>query len=171
MQISETTDRLTIRDVPRGTWAFGLVFVASGLFVLIGVPGSADWGHLVAWERLAVLAIGVGHLAGGLHVTTSASATETELDRGRSSGTQDIRPFWPTMRREHTTFALSDAQDVEIVRGSDNDGDPTFRLRLWLRDSRKLWLQAQPTRGEGLVLEAAVRVRRFLGLAAATPNL
>src|SRR5689334_2098770 len=166
MHISETTDRLTIRDIPRGTWAFGLLFVVSGVFVLVGVPASADWKHLVAWERLAVLAIGVGHLAGGFHVTASVSATEIELDRNRRTGTQDVRPFWPTMHGERTTFALEDARDVEIVRDSDNDGDPTYRLRLWLRDSRKLWLQAQPTRGEGLVLEAAVRVRRFLGLAA-----
>jgi hypothetical protein len=39
-----------------------------------------------------------------------------------------------------------------------------FQLRLWLAESRALWLQAQPVYGELRVRDEAARLRRFLGL-------
>lgn len=164
MHVSETTDRLTITDVPRGVWGLGLLFVASGTLVLCFAPTAPEWKAFVLWERLAVVVIGLSHFAGGLYQTVRATATRTVLDRASRTGVQELRPFWPVLRTATPTFSLADAKDIEIVRDRDHDGDPTYQLRLWLRDSRKLWLQAQPTNGEGRVLDAAVRVRRFLGL-------
>jgi hypothetical protein len=63
-------------------------------------------------------------------------------------------------------FSLGDARAVEIVRSADSDGDPMFQLRLWLVESRALWLQAQPTHGEERARENAAQLRRFLGLRA-----
>ena len=164
MRIVETPSRLTISDVPLGMWSLGLAFVTSGAFVLsipLWAPEWRGWGFL---ERAAVLAIGLGHLGGGLYSTLGPKATRTELDRASRTGWQRIRRLWATVgATEH--FQLAEARQVEVVRSTDNDGDSQFQLRLWLAGSRAVWLQAQPTRGNDT--EAQIRaqmVRKFLGL-------
>lgn len=162
MRISETTDCLTLRDVPMAVWLLGLTFVASGSFVLSIPFWSQDWLGFSFWERAAVIVIGAGHLAGGSYTVLRTAATRTELDRGRGIGRQIVRRLWLNVGR--VQFALADARRLEIVRSTDNDGDPMFQLRLWLAESRSLWLMAQPVHGEHRVLEKAERIRRFLDL-------
>ena len=164
MRISETADCLTLRDVPMGIWSLGMAFVASGAFLLTIPFWSRDWLQFSAWERAAVIVIGAGHLAGGAYTMLKAAATRTEFHRGRGIGRHTVRLAW-WLRTRQAQFSLADARAVEIVRTSDNDGDPIFQLRLWLAGSRHVWLVAQPVRGEGRVREHAERIRRFLGLA------
>lgn len=170
MRIIETDSRLVIRDIPVVLWLFGLVFVASGSFVLTVPFIAPEWSGFVLWQRLAVLAIGASHLAGGLFMTGRARATITELDRIANRGTYRVRRLWSRWEgvrgSEPTEFALDDAHAVEIVRSKDSDGDPMYRLRLWLADSEYLWLQAQAVHGEARARDKAERVRRFLGLEA-----
>jgi hypothetical protein len=165
MRISETPDRLTVRDTPGALWLLGLAFVASGSFVLSIPFWSPEWRAFVLWERLAVLAIGAAHLAGGAYSAWRPASTRTDFDWTTSVGVQRVRRIWPFARSVTERFVLADVRAIEIVRSSDNDGDPMFQLRLWLAGSRALWLQAQPVHGEGGALEHASRVRRFLGLA------
>jgi hypothetical protein len=168
MRIIETGSRLELRDVPRGQWIFGLVFVASGSFVLTVPFIAREWRGFELWQRLAVVAIGVAHLAGGLMFVARARATVTELDRATNLGAQRVRRLWTSWRgadgSERTEFALDRARAVEIVGSKDSDGDPMYRVRLWLRGSESLWLQGQAVHGEKRVREQAERVRRFLGL-------
>jgi len=161
MRIVETSDRLTVSDVPGGMWALGLLFVLSGSFVLSIPLWALEWRTWSLWERAAVLAIGLGHFAGGLYSTVGPKATRTELDRASGTGWQQVRRLWASVAATEQ-FELADARDVEIVRSTDNDGDPVFRLRLWLAGSRAVWLQAQTSRGEAQVREAAEAIRRFL---------
>lgn len=163
MRISERADCLTLRDVPIGVWLLGMVFVASGAFVLNVPFWSRDWQGFSGWERVAVILIGASHLAGGSYTVLRSAATHTELDRGRGVGHQIVRRLWrPGATRAQ--FALADARALEIVRSSDSEGDPIFRLRLWLAGSRQLWLAAQPVHGEERLRQQAERVRRFLDL-------
>lgn len=162
MRISETRDRLTLRDTPAALWLLGLAFVASGLFVLSIPFWSPEWRGFVLWERAAVLTIGLGHLLGGAYSLLLPAATHTDFDRAGGVGIQRVRRIWPPVAIEQ--FRVGDARAVEIVRSTDNDGDPTFRLRLWLAGSRSIWLQAQAVHGEARALEQAAMVRRFLGL-------
>ena len=174
MRIIETGSRLVLRDVPIGLWVFGLVFVASGSFVLASPLWAAEWGDFKLWIQLAILAIGAAHVAGGLHVAGRARATVTELDRAANRGTQRVRRLWSRWRGAHgaerTEFALGDARAVEIVQSKDGDGDPMYQLRLWLAESESLWLQAQAVHGEARVREQAERVRHFLQLDGAAPR-
>ena len=163
MRISETTDSLVLDDVPLPVWLLGLTFVASGAFVLSIPFWSPDWARFGFWERAAVLAIGASHLAGGSYTMVRAAATRTELDRSRGIGRHIVRRPW-LLNVERAQFPLADARALEIVRSTDNDGDPTFQLRLWLAESRQLWLMALPVHGEQRVLAQAERIRRFLGL-------
>lgn len=163
MRIVETPSRLVVRDTPHAMWVLGVVFVATGSFVLSIPFWSADWLAFGPWQRLAVIAIGLGHLAGGVLSTMQLAATQTELDRATGRGTQRVRRLW---RRAAQTvqFLLGEARGVEVVRLKDNDDDPMFQLRLWLAESRWVWLQAQPVYGETQALQEAARLRRFLGL-------
>jgi len=129
---------------------------------------SGDWRAFGAWDRVVLIAIGLGHLAGGLVSTLRPRATETELDQRTGTVVQRVRRFWP-LTGDTTRFPLGDARAVEIVRSSDSDNDPMFQLRLWLAESRAVWLQAQPVYGEPRVQDEARRLRRFLGLSPSTP--
>ena len=169
MRIIETDSRLVLRDVPTVFWLFGLVFVASGSFVLASPLWASEWRDFRLWVRLAILTIGVAHLAGGLYVAGQMRATVTELDRATSRGSQRVRRLWSRWRgafgAERTEFTLGDARAVEIVQSKDSDGDPMYQLRLWLAGSESLWLHAQAVHGgEARVREQAERVRHFLGL-------
>src|SRR5215204_1470374 len=128
MRIIETGSRLVLRDVPIGLWLFGLMFVSSGSFVLTAPLWAKEWGGFRFWERLAVIAIGVAHLAGGLFTAGQARATVTELDRATNRGSQRVRRLWSRWQgafgTERTEFALGDARAVEIVHSKDGDGDP-----------------------------------------------
>lgn len=174
MKITETATRLVLRDVPRGLWIFGLVFVASGSFVLTVPFIAPEWRTFELWERFAVVAIGVSHLAGGLFLAGRARATITELDRATNLGAQRIRKLWTRWHGAHgaerTEFALDRARAVEIVHSKDSDGDPMYQLRLWLQGSESLWLHAQAVHGETRVRDGAERVRRFLGLDVTAPD-
>ena len=145
-------------------WSLGLMFVTTGAFVLSAPFWSGDWRAFGPWERLALVAIGAAHLAAGLVSTLRPRATETELDQTTGTVIQKVRRFWP-LTQDTARFPL-DARAVEIVRSSDSDNDPMFQLRLWLAESRALWLQAQPVYGEARARHEATRLRRFLGLAA-----
>lgn len=164
MRISETPTRMILSDLPGGMWLLGSCFVASGAFVLTVPFWAPEWRDFGFWERAAVLAIGAGHLAGGLYSALKPAATRTILDRAKASGVLEVRRLWGRSRLE-AQFALADARDVEIVRSRDSDGDPIFRLRLWLSGSRVVWLQAQAVHGEARTREIAGRIRRFLGIA------
>ena len=163
MRISESKHRLTVRDTPGALWLLGIGFVASGTLVLSIPFFSTEWRHFVVWERAAVLGIGLGHLCGGLYSALRPASTRTDFDHTTDTGVQRIRRLWPS-RPIIARFSLRDARALEIVRSTDSDGDPMFRLRLWLVESRALWLQAQPTHGEEQARESATRVRRFLEL-------
>ena len=145
-------------------WCLGVLFMTTGLFVLSTPFWSVDWRTFGPWERLAMLAIGLGHLGGGLLSTFGPRATQTELDHAAGTGTLRVRRFWP-LTGVTKRFPLGDTRAVEIVRSTDSDNDPMFQLRLWLAESRQLWLQAQPVYGETQAIDEAERLRRFLGLA------
>ena len=145
-------------------WSLGIVFVATGAFVLSAPLWSGDWRAFGPWDRVVLIAIGLAHLAGGLVSTLRPRATETALDQTTGTVIQKVRRFWP-LTEDTARFPLDDARAVEIVRSADSDNDPMFQLRLWLAESRALWLQAQPVYGEARARHEAIRLRRFLGLA------
>jgi hypothetical protein len=174
VRIIETRDRLELRDVPGVLWVLGLVFVASGTFVLTAPVWADEWRDFGLWERLAVFLIGVAHVGGGLYTAGQPHATITELDRARGCGARRERRLWsrwePSRDSAPGEFALAEVRAVEVVRSKDSDGDPVFQARLRLARGESVWLQAQPASGEALATENAERVRRFLGLGDVGPR-
>jgi hypothetical protein len=165
MRIEHSAARLVARDTPGCLWLFGLVFVASGSFVLGSVPLAPDWAGFSGWERLAVFAIGISHLGGGLWLIRQHPTTRLELDRARGSGRLTRR--YPGDRAATVTrFSLTDLRDVRILERRDSDGDPCFAISLVLADGRELPLHGAPVSARTTVVGWARPLRQFLGLAA-----
>lgn len=163
LRIEQHADRLVVRDTPSGQWLFGSLFVASGLVVL-SIPIISDaWAGFVAWQRLAVLAIGVGHFGIGSWYVARHLETITTFDRASGDGIS-IRRRPMAWRRQAERFKVADVRAIEILRTVDSEGDPMYQLRLWLSGSRVLPLQSQPTHQLKRVRNAAEALRHGLGL-------
>ena len=165
MRLIRAGEQLVVTDTPGCLWAFALVFVASGTFVLTIPLFSAEWATFGLWERAAVVTIGVGHLAAGLGLLRYHPATRTELDRTNGTGAHRVR-LVGSPRTTVTTFALSDVLQVRLQESKDSDGDPMYQLRLTLRDGRALFLQGRPTHGEAAAKENLHAIKEFLTLGA-----
>ena len=149
-------------DTPGSLWVFGLLFVSSGTLVL-SVPFFADgWATFRAWERAAVLVIGLSHLAAGLWTIRRHPATRTELDRATGMGSHRVRRAGSGTRVQ-TNFPLADVSSVHLRQSADSDGDPMYQLQLSLADHRVLLIQGQPAHGEALAREHLRVIRSFLG--------
>jgi hypothetical protein len=162
-RIDESPDRLVVRDSPKGLWLFGSLFVTSGLIVLTVPFVSTAWHGFVLWERLAIIAIGIGHFSGGAWTVWRQVETITTFNR-LTGDARSVRrhPFsWHVQLAE---FKLADARALEIQSSVDSDGDPMYQLRLWLSGSRVVPLQAQPAHGRERAEANAATLRRSLGL-------
>ena len=165
MRITCPGTHLVAADIPGCIWLLGLVFVASGTFVLTVPLFAPEWSTFGPWERAAVLAIGVSHLGGGLWTIRHHAATRTELDRARGTGTHCLRR--PGERAATVTgFRLAEVRDVDVSEEKDSDGDPVYALRLLLSDGRALRLQGHPAPGATSARERAAAIRQFLRLPA-----
>ena len=165
MRLTDTGTRLVAADTPGATWILGLAFVASGTFVLSIPLFASEWATFGPWERIAIFAIGLSHLGGGLWTIRQHPATQVELDRAGGAGTHRVRR--PGERvGAITQFRLADVSDVGVVEEKDSDGDPVYLIRMLLADGRELRLQGHPAHGEAAAREQAAAIRRFVGLPA-----
>jgi hypothetical protein len=131
---------------------------------------APEWATFGWWERVAVLAIGVSHLGGGLWTIRHYPTTDTELDRTRRTGTHRVRK--PGEREATvTSFRLADVRDVDVLEGKDSDGDPVYSVRLLLSGGREIRLQGHPAAGKAPAHVHAGSIRRFLGLPDASPEI
>jgi hypothetical protein len=163
MRIEHSASRLTLRDTPGCLWLFGLVFVASGTFVLGSAPFSREWAGFSGWERTGILVIGVAHLLAGLWLIRQQPTTRLELDRATGTGTFTVRH--PGDRAPAvTTFPLSDLQDVRIVEHRDSDGDLRYHVVLALAGGRELRLHGASVQARATVAGWARPLRQFAGL-------
>ena len=163
LRIDESPDRLVVRDSPKGLWLFGSLFVTSGLVVLTIPFVSTAWHGFVLWERLAILAIGIGHLSGGAWTVWRQVETITTFNR-LTGDARSVRRHPFSWRAQRAEFKLADARALEIQSSVDSEGDPMYQLRLWLSGSRVLPLQGQPAHGRERAETSAATLRRALGL-------
>ena len=165
MRVTDSGTRLVAADTPGGLWVLGLAFVASGTLVLTIPLFASEWATFGPWERIAVFAIGLSHLGGGLYTIRQHPATQVELDRAGGAGTHRVRR--PGERVGSVTrFRMADIRDVGVVEEKDSDGDPVFEIRMRLADGRELHLQGHPNHGQAAAREQAAAIRRFVGLPA-----
>ena len=131
---------------------------------MLSIPFLSDaWSEFVLWQRMAVLAIGIGHLTIGAWYVWRHPQIITTLDRGTGEATSLVRhPF--SRKPQSASFMVTDVRAIEIKQSLDSDGDPMFQLRLWLSGSRVLPLQSQPTHGRERAEQTAAELRTLLAL-------
>ena len=165
VRLDHSPERTIVRDIPRGMWTFGAVFVISGLFVLLAAPVSAEWLGFSILQRAGILAIGLAHLAGGSYSVWHFQSTVTTFDHRTGEGTHEVRrPFRRT--GNVTRFPVADVRTIELRPRADDDGAPMYQLRLWLEGSRVLPLQAEPSQGVARGERDAAAIRDALRLPA-----
>ena len=141
----------------------------SGLIVL-SIPIVSDaWHGFVLWERLAVLAIGVGHLTAGSWYVWRYAETVTTFDRTTGEARSVFRRAFSS-RLQITEFNLDEARALEIHQSVDSDGDPMYQLRLWLSGSRVVDLQSQSSHGRERAEARATALRKALALPNTAPT-
>ena len=158
---------MVARDRPGCLWLFGLWFVAGGVLATLMPFVAVNRSEVPWWGRLLAVVIGLTTLAGGLFTIRAHPETTAELDRGSGFGRVRTRGF--ARATTTATFPLADVRALEVTTERDSDGDPLYRTRLWLADSRALWLQANAVYGAESVQAQAARIRGFLGLAEPVP--
>ena len=140
----------------------------SGLIVL-SIPFASDaWSGFVLWQRLAVLAIGIGHFSAGVWYVRRYAETITTFDRTTGAARSVLRRAFSS-RSQIAEFKLDDARAIEIGQCVDSDGDPMYQLRLWLSGSRVVPLQSQFSHGRERAEARAATLRSVLALPKTPP--
>jgi hypothetical protein len=161
MNVEERGNVLTARATPGCVWIFGFWFVAGGVLAMVMTFAASNASDLVWWERLFTFSIGVGCAAAGLFVILGAPAIRAVFDR--TSG-RAIVTTTGLRERSRVEFACRDVCVVDLAEEKDSDGEPMYRVRLWLRDGRVILLQSQPVHGLEWCARRADVIRRFLGI-------
>ena len=137
---------------------------------MLSIPFLSDaWYGFVLWERLAVLAIGVGHLSAGVWYVWRYAETIITFDRTTGEARALLRRAF-SRRPQIAEFKLADARSIEIKQSVDSDGDAMYQLRLWLSGSRVIDLQSQPAHGRERAEARAATLRSALALPNAAPT-
>ena len=111
-------------------WGFAVVvvvFVATMTgAALMGYRGEPDSPVLIAGVLILFWFGAIGLLA----FAAAQSVTTVEVEVGRGLRVTQRFPF----RKESRHVAMADIEDVAIVEGVDDEGDPYFSARMRLRD-------------------------------------
>ena len=161
MRVEERGNVLMARATPGCIWIFGLWFVAGGVMAMLMTFIATNANELAWWERLFVFTIGAGCALAGAFIIVGAPAIRAVFDR--TSGRAIVTTTGPR-GRSRVEFACRDVCVVDLKEDKDSDGDPMYRVRLWLRDGRAVLLQSQPVHGREWCAVRAEMIRRFLGV-------
>lgn len=141
--------------------ARGCVAVFGSLFLLSGTVATAAacTAELPLLPRLAVLAIGLAHIAGGLIAGWGESRVAVVTRAGVA--VTHRRLFRPAETRH---VGAAEVAAVEVHETRDSDGDVTFAPRLRLATGRHVDLTVQGTPSREAAIETASALARRLAL-------
>lgn len=138
MRIIREGGQVTLRDRAAPYWGLGLFLLAGGVLAIAAPLGLAtNAGELEPWERLASIGVGVGVAAGALWWLAQNPGTEVRLDLTRRLLTL-VRTG--ILGRRVRRFSFNELEAVELVRGTDGDGDPIWRPAARLRSGELVLL-------------------------------
>jgi hypothetical protein len=161
MKISETPERLTLRDQPGCIWGLGVFFLLIGaLFVLGPLVLFSNQAEQPWYVNGAVVLMGLAGVAAGLWVLR-VPLTTTTFDRLERVVT--VRT-WGLRRVRDQRWLFSVVAGLRVVEEQDSEGAPVFRLQLQLRDGQLIFLTGVHLHVRDGYDQAAQRACYYLGL-------
>ncbi len=157
MRIRRDGGHISIRDRVAPFWALGLFLLAGGLLAVAMPLGLAtNAGDLKPWERLAIVAVGLGGASGALWWLGRSPATHVQLDLTRR---RLRRVRFGLHGREERWLSFDDLESVEVDQGTDSEGGTVWRLAVRLRTGElvllsELWSHDQAAVEEGVSVVA-----------------
>lgn len=155
MRVEHKNGQLIIRDQPLGFWVFYSFFVIGGIVALVlSVSAAPD-----LTTALVGSLIGIGNIAGGLHMIRREPASIVVFDLG--SDEVRVCRWYPIGKKEkvYPTAAFSSA---EVQTTEHTDGGYVYRPRLGMGESgfvpvSMFWYQTKEKSEE-----VAIEIRHFL---------
>ena len=156
MRINREGGLIILRDRPAPYWALGLFLLAGGVLSIAMPLGLAtNAGELERWEALASIGVGIGVAAGALFWLSQNPATEIRLDLTRRRLTL-VR--LGLRGRQLRQLPFDELVSLELVEGSDSDGDPIWRPAARLRNGEMLLLSELWSHDQAAVRAGAAAV-------------
>jgi hypothetical protein len=161
MKISESPERLTLRDQPGCIWGLGVFFLLIGaLFVLGPLVLFSDRAEQPWYVTGLSVLLGSAGVAAGVWVLR-VPLTTTTFDRLERVVT--VRT-WGLRRMRDRRWPFTEVAGVRVIESQDSEGDPVYRLQLELRQEEPISLTEVHLHFRDGYEQAAQQVRRFLGL-------
>jgi hypothetical protein len=156
MRISRAGGRITLRDQAAPYWGLGLFLLAGGVLAIAGALGLAtNAAELEPWERFSSLGVGVGVAAGALWWLAQNPTTEVRLDLTRRLLTV-VRSG--VRGRQVRRLSFDELKGVELVQGTDSDGDPIWRPAARLQSGELVLLSELWSHNQAAVRAGAAAV-------------
>jgi len=158
--IRERGSVLEIEDVPGLHWLAGLLFVVVGGLFFVGPLGAFTDADKLRWW-LRVLICGLGALSVGVGIWQIARAPRSRLTVDRANGRASLVRTGIVDRVKYE-WALSDIAAIDLIERPDDEGNPVFQVRVFLRESAAVPISTVWTHGR----EAMERVARAVASSA-----
>ena len=157
MRITRNAGRITISDQAAAFWLLGLFLLAGGvLAVAMSLGLATNAGDIGPWERLAIIGVGVGVIAGALWWLWRSPATRVQLDLTRRH-LQLVR--FGLSGRQVRRLSFDDLEGVDVEQATDDEGGSVWRPALRLRSGQvallsELWSHDQAAVNEVVAVVA-----------------
>jgi hypothetical protein len=132
-------ERLVVRDRAGCLWLMGLAFAAGGVTVLALLFGARSGARPAGWGSILVALIGCAHIAAGTWLMVSTPNTTVRLRHDRPI--LQISKRWLLHYRTREIH-LDQIAHFHIRKSEDSEGDPVYRLWLYLRTGEELPLHS-----------------------------
>jgi len=167
MRVRERGSTLEVHETPVLFWLFGLLFVFGGLVFFLGPLGLfQDAGRIRWWLRIVISAFGAIAVGVGVWQLLGAPRSRLVIDRS----TRRVRMDRVGLRgRSSEEWSVDSIAAVELLEDRDDEGNPIFKLRLFLRDAEPVAISPLWSHGRERLEEVARAVSASVG--AATLNV
>jgi hypothetical protein len=167
MRIVREGELITLRDRVGPYWFLGLFLLSGGVLGIaapLGLAVNAD--EMAPSGRLTSLAIGFGVSAGALWWLAQNPATKVQLDLTRRLLTL-VRSG--LLGRQVRRLSFNELAAVELVQGSDSNGDPIWRPAVRLQSGEVVLLSQLWNHDKKGVLAGAAAVAESCRLPLSPP--
>lgn len=161
MNVSQTTERLVLRDLPSNLWFAGASFIfMATIFLTKGIGFLLQYEHVPLWICALELVLGIAGLIAGLLAFSHNPMVAAEFNPQRNLVAVRKQGLLASSPRE---VPLQSIKGIEVTEVKGLQGDASYCLQLSTVSGEKIPLGAAWTPRKTSHDEAAAQIRSFLG--------